>query len=465
MSDAVDSLAAQAGVSREAMLEALKQEGVPDPPPAFAPAASTAVRLPRQFARDYNPQWVKSGLDAIPLAAGGLGGAMGAAGGTLFGMGVGGVPGAIGGAAVGGAGGEAVRQNLLRIPALSNYVGQDAPGSPQEAAGRIGLSAAEQAASQALGEGIGLGLKPLARNLMEGALRVPAKAARSYRTMRLNARPEIAPEIPADIVDSALQEGIRLGGSPKYPGMAKTEALRSKSAEEAGNMLGFMGKKKVSYRANDADVLGDVWKLKNELGSSSTASDDLDYIDRRVREFQSSRKIPSKRGGPGRWAKLSPDDLNEIKTTAQRKAQTLYERRDAGNLDDKSALALRFEEALASGAQKALEKEYDRVAALAGRPTGDLAAANARTGRMIRLDDAVGNAEMHPRHTSAVEFAANIPALGIPRLLKSRAVASRLALGLNGSAAQQIAAQTPRSADMLLRTLINAGRAQPDTTR
>jgi len=291
---------------------------------------------------------------------------------------------------------------------------------------------------------------------MAGALRVPAKAAESYRTMRIRARPQIAPEVPADIVQSALDESIKLkglSGKDAYPGTTKTEALRTQSGAEADAMVKGMDKNALSLHPMTANgpILDEVRKLRNSLKSSADALGDRAKIADLINKFQSSRQTSAGPRGSGPRI-LTASEVNEIKQTAQRKAKDLYARRDAGTLDDASALNLRFNEALASGAQKLLETEHDRLATMLGRPTGDLAGANARTGRMIRLNEVVRRREMAPPLTPQMHSLWG----DVRGVVDNPAVRSRAALAVNSPAARAIATQSPRTLDYLLRALFAA---------
>jgi hypothetical protein len=346
-------------------------------------------------------------------------------------------------AMAGGAGGEAAKQGLLSIPAVSEYTGMRPPSGPMESAGRIAASAALEGGAQGAGSLISAGIKRLPRAFMGSAMKVPAKKSQQWRTMRQRSRPGIAPEVPADMIDAALEERLVLGGSPGFPGTKQVEALRGQSSTEADAMLKTIkrGRSKVSPPLNASVLLDDVWKLKASLKSSPRAAEDMAMVDDLADKFLASHRKVGKGGGI-KFENLTPDEVNEIKTSAQRRIKDVYEKKGA-TLDEKNAINKRFLEALASGSRKKLEQEYDRIAVMLGRPTGDLAAANARTGRMTQLGEHIFNREAAPiSYGSPIERLMIAPS--IIRALGRPGVTSRLANVANAPVVQGPIRQTAR---------------------
>lgn len=87
-------------------------------------------------------------IDTAPAIGGAIGGALGAGSGAFAGLGFGAVPGAVGGAAIGGEGGEAVRQ-IAR-----SAIGAYSPRTMGEAATNIGQQGGIQVASELTGRAL-----------------------------------------------------------------------------------------------------------------------------------------------------------------------------------------------------------------------------------------------------------------------------------------------------------------------
>lgn len=103
----------------------------------WAPVAEQAPATPRT--------WTDTAVDALPMAGGMVGGALGSLTGLPT-LGVGAVPGAIVGASVLGGGGEAAKQLINR------WRGKPAPQTPSDAAMQIGEQGAMQGAMEAGGQ-------------------------------------------------------------------------------------------------------------------------------------------------------------------------------------------------------------------------------------------------------------------------------------------------------------------------
>ena len=258
------------------------------------------------------------GLNALPFMGGLVGGRAGVRGATL-----------------GGAAGEAAKQGLLQIPAISRVSGMQPASDPMDAAAKIAASSVLEGGAQGAGSLISGGIKRLPRSFMGSALKLPGKKVQQWRTMRQRARPEIAKEVPADMIDAALEENLVLGGSPAFPGTKQVEALRGQSAAEADAMLKTIksGRSRVSPPLNASVLLDDVWKLKASLKSSPRAAEDMAMVDDLADKFLASHRKVGKGGGI-KFEKLTPDEVNEIKTSAQRRIKDVYEKKGA-TLDGK----------------------------------------------------------------------------------------------------------------------------------
>lgn len=143
------------------------------------PSANKFLQDPNRkpaSAEDFTPQPKPDAIDSLlsllPAVGGAGGGIIGGIGGTVAGMGVGGVPGAIGGATVGGATGEAVRQLIERAR------GRQTPATPTAAAADIGTQGAEQGALEAGGNlAARYVVQPVARAVMRGYIKPSLSAA------------------------------------------------------------------------------------------------------------------------------------------------------------------------------------------------------------------------------------------------------------------------------------------------
>lgn len=165
---------------------------------------------------------LQTGLDLLPAVGGLAGGAIGGAGGTLFGLGVGGIPGAIGGAAAGGAGGEALKQIGEHIAGALGAQGIEGPQTSGAAAASIGKEGAVQGALEATGQGAFAAGKAVAGPVYQIATRATPEvakvalregvAATSKGLERLMGRIGQAGDATRRLVASATNYGTRLDG-------------------------------------------------------------------------------------------------------------------------------------------------------------------------------------------------------------------------------------------------------------
>ena len=167
--------------------------------------------------------WTDTAVDALPMAGGMLGSALGGIGGTAFGFGFGGVPGAVGGATLGGSAGEAFKQLVNRAR------GADAPTTPAQAAGDIATAGAIQGGSELVGQGVVKAAPVAARAVYRGFLK-PSLAKNSIAKAD-------------DIVETALKEGLPLTKAGKETAAAIQTDIRNevngllKSADQQGETV------------------------------------------------------------------------------------------------------------------------------------------------------------------------------------------------------------------------------------
>jgi lysozyme len=160
----------------------------------------------------------EKGLEAIPYIGGGVGGAVGAATTAPF---LGGVPGFLGGAAIGGAGGEAMRQWARRRLGFTQ---------PEYDPGKMATAGAEQMAYEALGRGTGAALGIGAR-AVRGALPVEGT------TIRGTFLPETVGQKYGGALSQTAENYIRgtfLGGALKNVRAAQEAGMRQIVNDLAG---------------------------------------------------------------------------------------------------------------------------------------------------------------------------------------------------------------------------------------
>lgn len=141
----------------------------------------------KQANRATTRTWTDTTVDAIPMVAAGIGGALGAASGIPT-LGLTSLPAAAVGAGALGAGGEALRQLINRAR------GVESPPTPGAAAGDIALTGAEQGALEGVGGAVTKGLSAGGRAVYRGYLKPSLSRVNIGKA--------------SEIVNTAIEEGL-----------------------------------------------------------------------------------------------------------------------------------------------------------------------------------------------------------------------------------------------------------------
>lgn len=427
-------------------------------------------------------------LSFLPPAGGFLGGLTGGTGGGAAGLPAGPI-GALLGAAAGGTRGAAYGTGMGR--ALEK-IGQRAIGytpdeTPLHAALDIGghalLGGAEQGMGNVLGKGIGM----VAPGLMERALRVKPLSpgpSSSPRALSRAASTMLRHELPVGTVNPAGRLGSEQAlGKAKVSGKHLNRLL--KEADAAGIQI------------SADEIARPILELIDDIAKQPRSTADTKAVIKMLDEFMTEHPGP-----------MTPSAVKILKRKAQEMALPIIKRRKVrpGISDPLQALSGRFDDAIATGAKRALENmkaptvrprlgmspgRMGEVAEGAGSPAeqgalgayrDDLARAGpprdfgaevARRERTTsRLLDLIGQGGALSRAegaTSRVNFSPFGPLrpLGAmtPNISLSRPVVSRMALGAQRAGRSQGVRQSPRVLDALLRQLLfsEPQTAQPDS--
>lgn len=396
-----------------------------------APSATAAIR-PRPAAPSGGREMLRPLVNALPMLGGTIGAALGLGGGTILGAGVGGVPAAMGLAGLGGMGGEAARQVLNQL--LFGEV-------TQNPAARIQSAFPGQAIPTLAGEPIASGMGKAARGIGRLALRPTAKEAE---------RELLRPGQPMEVgqnVETMLREKIPVGQLGKA-----TERLESSVAARDASLFSRAAQK-AKFNAMDHRIMDNLDALTHEGGAAEA---DPVAFRNQIREWRQNfideRRLPGGPGRPGKLKQLSAKDMDEIRRIYQQKAAPLYEARKKGVLDETQATKLRFYEAIANGASKALDETVpgyksiqSRSQSLMGLREG-LASAQARGPRIpLWAQGAIGAGGYAAPDVLGSKGADAAAALILSRALASPQALSRIALMLNEPLAQATAGQVPRA--------------------
>lgn len=320
---------------------------------------------------------VLQALQALPAVGGVVGGMVG--GGAGIPTGPGALATTVAGAALGGAGGESLRQ-LARAS-----IGATVPPTALERAKDVGMEAAIQGGAQAIGGLLGKGLSAGSARLMQSAVKPPLKMAK---------------DVPK-IVRTLLDEGVNV--SPK--GVERLDLLLSeknaKIAEAVANAPGLIPKERVA-----AQVLPVAQRLARQVNPTA----DLEAVGSTIGEFLQHPTAPGALTVPEAQAM-------KIGTYAQ----------IGKNYGKLSSATVEAQKALARGLKEEIVAEAPQVAGL-----------NAAESRLILAREAVGRRVALSGNRDPVGFAwvASHPMTFLAALIdRAPAVKSMLARGMYNSAA------------------------------
>jgi len=266
-------------------------------------------------------------VDALPVAGGAVGGAVGA----------------IPGAALGGAAGAAAKQLINRAR------GRNAPGTMAEAAGDIAGSAAINAAGEGVGVAAGKLMPPAASWLMEKAVAPATALKESYRTT--------GPKI----VKTLLDEGINVTAH----GVEKLQKLLRGTNDEIQAILDAspaqVDKARVLDRVQDAG--------QDALRSSATPQGEVAAIEKAANQFIDHPRYPG--------------DTKLTVAEAQKMKQGIYQRvgQQYGTMKPGKIAA---QKAMARGLKEEIADAVPEVAALNTRDAELMAAGEALTSRVSK---------------------------------------------------------------------------------
>jgi len=368
-------------------------------------------------------------LPATGAAIGGMGGAyLGAHAG-----GIGAIPGGAAGAGLGGAAGRAAEQVGRRAFGLPDrrpsFMGYDIPQAldvPAEGLGQAGLELAG-------GTLVAGANRFVARPLMEKALTVPALVAKGQMTRQGQRR----------MAERALQERIPVGGR----GDRTAAQMATDRAKESGAELGKLLSQAegAGVRLTALDVTDDVVRLMDDIGDQPLSSVDRRSVMEMLRQFAKDHPGP-----------LTPQQVKDLKRAAQQLAEPIIKKRKIRpGTDPRAALEARFNDAIATGARRALENIPTRMKG--GRQTfGEAIAARERnTSELLELADQMRRAEASTSGVRVSPFGPFRPVGAMtPDIRLSRPFAANVALGITHPAAREATRQAPRISEELLEQLL-----------
>jgi len=384
------------------------------------PSAQSEPKFgPMDYARAYGNR----ALEGIPDALGAAGGTIGT---------VGGPAGRAAGAAVGGTVGEYLRQGGRIL------TGADKPPvTLGEAVGRVRgqfEAGANQAALQAGGEAVGVVAKAAGNGLMRSALRPTAKM--------LQRNPKL--------VENAVETGARVG----LGGQAAARGRVAQSGRELAATLERARQQGWRLKADDLRPALDKYIRDNIEGQSAAWVDRANELRKAFDRFVSQN--------PG---DLSPQALKLIKRGEQLNARAVYNKRAAELVAPDAMRAAQESAALASIIRQSLET-IPGVAAIEGRTQKLLGVSEAidRAGRLrptlashIIASVGAGAGGIHGGAARGIPEAVGGYALG--HALTSPVTLSHVAWLLTRPAVQDIVRQSPRIADVLIRSAEDGGHA------
>jgi len=326
-------------------------------------------------------------LGALPTIGGMIGGLAGGA--------VGGIPGAVAGAAGLGAIGEAGRR-----------LGRGLPIGFQN----IGAGAAEQAAYELAGQGLGRAAAGAARPLMRRALGVGQALQKTF----------------PDVTETVLREGIPVSQG----GVAKANALREASARALNDLLS-----QARTRGTMLNTRRVTLPVRELLRSNVIPDEEKAAIAQKLVRFLGDKT-----------ARMDPVLLKEIKQFYQNRAAQAYRGLEAGGMPEALGPTQGFSKAIATGARRQLET------------IPGVAAQEANTRNLIGAQKAIERAV--GRQPRAIQL--HVPGTYLGPLLGGRTTLSGAALLLDSPAMHAFMRQSPRGAALLIKELIQS--SEPDAT-
>lgn len=376
--------------------------------------------------------------ELLPSLGGAAGGIVGGIGGTVAGMGVGGVPGAVGGAALGGGAGEALKQILQKLR------GVEPPGTALGAAADIGKEGGIQAAYELAGQGIAKGAGAVGRSFMENAVRPPIGLVKEF------------PDVMNTIVKERLPVGGLFGG-PSGSQQAKT--LLRKSASTTRGLLKGAEKAGTTFDTQQmmAQEIGD---LALQIRSQPISGPDLKRLSDMAMTYVAEH-----------GEMMTPRAVKDMKQAAQSLAKPVFKAQQAGGgVSADQAVGARFNEAIASGAKKALET------------ISGIAESETRTKNLIGATRALRQAELRRLPAAAEGISVVAATMGgllqpnsglddklrnatlawiVARGMASPRAISRAGLILTSAQAQAVMKQFPRLGEAVMNQL-SVGQAGAD---
>jgi len=339
-------------------------------------------------------------LQALPAVGGAIGGMLASPG----------VATAAGGAALGGAGGEALRQLSRRA------LGVPAPATSGEAAKGIAVEGAIQGGAQATGGLLGKGLAAGGQRIMQSSLKPNPSLLKEYSTT--------APKL----VKTLLDEGVNVtpGGMEKLQRLFNSTNAEIKEAVK--NAQGLIPRDLVAAR-----VAPTAKRMSEQVNPDAALRD----VGRSVQEFL-TKKETNAAGEVVRTAQgpLTVPEAQAMKTGTYQQIGKNY-----GKL---SSSSVETQKALARGLKEEIEAAIPKIKAL-----------NAREGSLMAAQEAVGHRVAIAGNRDPVGFAwvTNTPQTFLAALFdRSPVVKSMVARGMYASAgrAAKVSPQLIRAAVLAL---------------
>jgi hypothetical protein len=376
-------------------IEAVLQKQFPVGATAALAGAETIGAAPwyaKPMIAGHGPS-VLQALEALPSVGGMVGGLLGGGGGIPSGPGA--LATAAGGAAIGGAGGESLRQLIRR------GIGASAPATSGEAAKDIGLAGLVQGGAEATGQVIGKGLQAGGQRLMHSALKPNPSMLKEYGTT--------APKL----VKTLFDEGINVtpGGMEKLQRLF--DSTNAEIKEAVKNAAGTVSRDTVATRS-----LSTAGKLSEQVNPKAALRD----VARVTEEFRTGGAMPVQGSGftitPKTAAPLSIPEAQAMKIGTYRQIGKNYGKQSAANVETQKALA--------RGLKEEIEFAIPQIKAL-----------NAREGGLMAAQEAVGHRVAIAGNRDPVGFAwvTHAPQTFLAALMdRSPVVKSMLARGMYASA-------------------------------
>lgn len=324
--------------------------------------------------------------------------------------------------ALGGLAGEGIREAALGEPL-----------SPHQ----MLLEAAKQAAFTRLGQGIGGAVQGLGLKTLRGSLNPsPTIQQKAIQVAERKAGQRVSPEA-AGIWRQQAQE--RIGSGPG--GLAKAQALIDEQVGQVNRLLRSPQTKGTSFTVDD--IRRPLQALRGRLSRSFDSEPKLKAFDAMLDRFRKQLSNPD-----GTLRKLTPRQLQVLKRSWQDAADRVYAAEAKGVPDELQAIEGKASEAAARGARMALERTPG--------VGGGIASANQRASELIPLRDALLQAQMANTSASLPFIPPVIAQMVFPQVLRSRAIAGGIGLGLTDPYLLAALGQIPRAAGYAL--------APPDNT-